>query len=170
MKQNQFKFNYGRQIMRSAIKYVIIISIIVLLLLVGIILAAIFHVLLPFLYIVLIVLATLSLAGTFLQIYWVVTLIRTVLLVRNEVQPLLASVQETVGAVKDTAQTAGHTVSTIGNVSRLFSEFALGPSVRIVAGLVAAQQVLGVLLGKGHARNRAEQRRRQQMEAGVGGD
>src|SRR5436305_15139778 len=125
MKQNQFKFNYGRQIMRSAIKYVIIISIIVLLLLVGIILAAIFHVLLPFLYIVLIVLATLSLAGTFLQIYWNVTLIRTVLLVRNEVQRLLASVQETVGAVEDTAPTAGHTVSTSGKVSPLFRLLAV---------------------------------------------
>ena len=156
--------------MRSAIKYVIIISIIVLLLFLGIIFAAIYHALLPFLYIVLILLATLTLAATFLQVYWIVTLTRTVLLVRDELKPLLVSVQDTVGAVKDTAQTAGHTVSTIGNVSRFFTEFALGPSVRIVAGLVAAQQVLGVLLGKGHARSRAEERRRQQMEAGAGGN
>lgn len=156
--------------MRSAIKYVIIISIIVLLLLVGIIIAAIFNVLLPFLYIVLILLATLSVAGTFLQIYWIIMLTRTVLLVRNEVRPLLASAQETVGAVKETAQTAGRTVSTIGHISQFFTEFALGPSVRIVAGLVAAQQVLGVLLGKGRVRSRAEQRRKQRSEAGAGGD
>ena len=77
--------------------------------------------------------------------------------------------QETLGIVKDTAKTAGHTVSTIGNTTQFASEFAVGPSVRAVAVVMAVQQMFRVFLGKGHVASRAEQRRRQQMEAGAGG-
>lgn len=156
--------------MRGATRYVIIAGVILLLIIVGIILAAVFHVLLDTLYIILMLLAALLIAATFLQVYWIAMLIRTVTTVRNEVQPLLNSVQETVGIVQDTAKTAGHTVSTVGSVSQFTKDFALGPGVRAVAGLVAAQQMVRVFLGKGQVRSRAEKRRKQQIEAGAGGD
>jgi hypothetical protein len=125
---------------------------------------------LSLLYIFLILLATLMVGATFLQIYWVIKLIQTIDTARNEIKPLQAEVQNTVGVVKDTAQTVGRTVSAVGAVTRLTTEYALGPSVRIVAALAAGQQVFRVLLGRGHVRSRAEQRRKQQMEAGAGGD
>ena len=156
--------------MRGAVKYGIIAGVVLVVIIAFIVWATVGGWLLNLLYVFLILLATLLLAATFLQIYWVIKLIRTITVAREEIQPLLAEVQNTVGVVKDTAQTAGRTVSAVGAVTRLTSEFALGPSVRIVAGLVAGLQVLRVLLGKGQIRSRAEQRRRQQMEAGAGGD
>jgi len=80
-------------------------------------------------------------------------------------KPLIASVQETVGIVKDTAKTAEHTAQTIGSTAQLTSEFALGPSVRVAAAVVAGQQILRVMTGRGRVRSRTEERRRQQMEA-----
>ena len=92
-------------------------------------------------------------------------LIRTITTVRNEMKPLISSVQETVGVVKETASTAGHTAATIGTTARLTSEFAVAPSVRVVAAVVAGQQIVRVFFGKGHIASRAEERRKQQMEA-----
>jgi len=92
-------------------------------------------------------------------------LVRTITTVRNEMKPLLVSVQETVGIVKDTVQTAGHTASTIISTARLTSEIAIAPGVRAVAAIVATQQMIRVFFGKGHVAKRAEQRRKQQMEA-----
>ena len=147
-------------------------GILLILLIIGIILAGVFGVLLDVLYIFLMLLAALMVVATFLQIYSIVLLVRTVTTVRDEMAPLLTSVQETIGIVKDTAKTAGNAVTTIGATTRLTSEAALGPSVRAVAALVAGQQMLRVFLGKGHVRSRAEERRRQQMEAqaAVGGE
>src|SRR5689334_6082477 len=155
--------------MKGATRYAIIAGVVLLLLIIGIIVAAIFGVLLDVLYIFLMLLAALMVVATLMQVYSVVLLIQTITTVRNELKPLLASVQETVGIVKDTAKTAGHTVSTIGNTTQFASEFAVGPSVRAVAAIVAAQQMFRVFLGKGHVASRVEQRRRQQMEAGAGG-
>jgi hypothetical protein len=156
--------------MKGATRYAIIAAVVLVLLIIGIIVAAIFGVLLDVLYIFLMLLAALMLVATLLQVYSVLVLIQTITSVRNESRPLLASMQETVGIVKDTAKTAAHTVSTIGNTTQFASEFAVGPSVRAAAAIVAAQQMFRVFLGKGHAAGRAEQRRRQQMEAGAGGD
>jgi hypothetical protein len=155
--------------MKGATRYAIIAGVILVLLIIGIIVAAIFGVLLDVLYIFLMLLAALMVAATLLQVYSVFMLIQTIRTVRNELTPLLASAQETLGIVKDTAKTAGHTVSTIGTTTQFASEFAVGPSVRAVAAVVAAQQMVRVFLGKGHAASRVEQRRRQQMEAGAGG-
>jgi hypothetical protein len=155
--------------MKGATRYAIIAGVILLLLIIGIIVAAIFGVLLDVLYIFLMLLAALMVVATLMQVYSVVLLIQTITTVRNELKPLLASVQETVGIVKDTAKTAGHTVTTIGNTTQFASEFAVGPSVRAVAAIVAAQQMFRVFLGKGQVASRAEKRRRQQMEAGAGG-
>lgn len=155
--------------MRGVTKYVIIAGVVLLVLIIGIILAAIFNVLLDVLYIFLMLLAALMVVATFLQVYWIIMLIRTVTTVRDEVKPLLTSVEETVGIVKDTAKTAGHTVGSIGSISQMTSQLVLGPGVRAAAALVAGQQIMRVFLGKGHVASRAEQRRKQQMEAGAGG-
>jgi hypothetical protein len=156
--------------MRGTLRRSIIISaIIVILLIIGFVLAALFNVLLDVLYIVLIILAALTLLSTIYLTYAVFVLIQTITMVRNELKPLFASVQETVGIVKDTAKSAGQTATTIGSTAQLTKEFALGPSVRAVSALVATQQMVRVFLGKGRTQSRMEKRRRQQMEAGAGG-
>ncbi len=120
-------------------------GIVLLAFIVGLIIAGIFNVLLAVLYVFLIFLAALSIISTAFLIYAVFTLIQ---------------------------ESAGQTASTIGSTARLTSEFALGPSVRAVAALVAVQQMFRVFMGKGRTRSRAEERRRQQweaMHAGAGG-
>ncbi len=133
--------------------------------LIVVVLALIFHFLLDVVYIALMLLALLLILAVLFQIYWIIMLIRTITTMRDEMKPLLASVQETVGVVKDTAKTAGHTVSTVGATARLAQEFVVGPSVRATAAIVAAQQMIRVFLGSGQTKKRAEARRRQQMAA-----
>jgi hypothetical protein len=147
----------------------IAVGVLLVVLIVGIIVAGIFGALLDVLYIFLMLLAVLMVAATVFQVYWVIMLIQTITTVREEVRPLLSSVQETAGIVKDTAKTAGHAVSTVNIVSQLASEFAVGPGVRVVAALLGGQQALRVLFGKGYVASRFEERRKQQMEAGAGG-
>ncbi len=119
--------------MKGALRAGIIAAVVVLLLAIAlIVLAAIFNFLLDLLYITLIVLAAFSLISTGFLIYTMLLLIQSIVTVRNEMRPLLASVQETVGIVKDTAKTAEHTASTIGSTAQLTKEFALAPSVRAV--------------------------------------
>jgi hypothetical protein len=140
-------------------------AVVLLLAIVLIVLAAIFNFLLDLLYITLIVLAAFSLISTGFLIYTMLLLIGSITTVRDEMKPLLASVQETVGIVQDTARTAGQTASTIGSTAQLTKEFALAPSVRAVAAVVAVQQMLRVFMGKGRIRTRSEERRKRQMEA-----
>ena len=123
-------------------------------------------------YVSLIIVALLTLVVTVLQIIAIVRLIGTITTVRDEMKPLLASVQETVGVVKETAKNANQTVATIGTAARFTNNFAIQPSVHVVALLMAAQQVIRVFMGKGHVRSRADQRRKQQTEAeaAVGGE
>jgi hypothetical protein len=157
--------------MQGAIRYAIIAGVVLVLLIIGIILAGIFGVLQEVLYIFLMILAALLIAATLFQVYWIIMLIRTVSTVRSEVQPLLNSIQQTVGIVQDTAKTAGHTAATIGSVSQFARDLALGPSVRVAASIIAGLQMINVFFGKGRTRHRADERRKQQMEAGaVGGD
>jgi hypothetical protein len=164
--------------MKGAIRYAIIAgAVILVLIIVGLIIAGIFGRLLDVLYVFLMLLAALMVLATLLQIFSIVVLIRTITTVRDEMKPLLASVQETVGIVKDTAKTAGHTVSTIGSTTQLAGDLALGPTVRAAAIVVAGQQMLRVFFGRGRVGSRADQRRRHQLEAlntseasGVGGE
>lgn len=152
--------------MQAAKRFIRIVLVILgIVLIVGLTLAAIFKVLLDVLYVFLIILALLMIGATLFQIYSIIALMRTIRNVRDEMKPLLASVQETIGIMKETAQTAGHTVSTIGQTTKLTSEFALAPIIHTVASLVAIQGMMRVFLGKGHVRNRVEQRREQQLEA-----
>ncbi len=125
----------GGTFMKSAKRYLIIVGIGLPVVIVGgLIVSAIFHVLLAVLYVFLIILAVLLIAAMLFQIYSILMLVRTITTVRNEMKPLLASVQETVGIVKDTVQTAGHTAATIGSTARLTSQIAVAPGVRVVAG------------------------------------
>ena len=152
--------------MKGALRSALIATGVVLVLAIAlIVVAAIFQFLLDLLYITLIILAAFSLISTGFLIYTMILLIQSIMTVRDEMKPLLASVQETVGIVKDTAKTAEHTASTIGSTAQLTKEFAVAPSIRAVAAVVAAQQTLRVFMGKGRVRSRSEERRKQQMEA-----
>ncbi len=152
--------------MQAAKRFLLIVLVILgVLLIAGLTLAAIFKVLLDVLYVFLILLALLMVGATLFQIYSIIALMRTIKTVRDEMKPLLASVHETIGLMKDTAQTAGRTVSTIGETTKLTSEFAVAPVVHTVALVVAVRGMLRMLLGKGHIRSRAERRREEQLEA-----
>jgi hypothetical protein len=161
--------------MQRAKRYIIIIGISVLVILVaGLVLASIFDKLTDVLFIFLIILATLSIISTAALIYLLVTLIRTITVVRDEMKPLLGTVQETVNTVKGsmeetldevkaTAKSAGNTVSTIRSTANLAS-FGVAPAVRAASVVVASGQVARVFMGKGRSRHRYEERRKEQME------
>ena len=161
--------------MKRALRYTIIIGGVVLVLVVaGLVLAGIFNVLPDVLAIFLIILAALSIISTGALIYLLATLIRTIMLVREEMKPLVGTVQETVSTVrasmgetldevKATAKSAGDTVSTIRSTANLAS-FGVAPAVRVASVLVASNQVARVLMGKGRTRHRYEERRKEQME------
>ena len=159
--------------MKGASRYAIIVGGVVLVLLIaGFILAGIFGILLNVLYIALIVLAVLSLLSTALLIYAALMLIQTISVLREETKPLIASMQETVSIVQETAKSAGHTATTVATTAQLAKEFGIGPTVRTAAAVFAGQQVLRMFFGKGLTRSRAEKRRKRQleMEAGTGGE
>ena len=157
--------------MQKAKRYLIIAGIVVAgLLIIGIVFAAIYNAWLVILYVSLIIVAAFTLVVTALQMYTIIMLIRTISTVRDEMKPLLASVQETVGVVQATARSAGQTAATIGTAVRFTSDFAVEPTVRAVSLLLAAQQMIRVFLGKGQARSRFDQRRKQQMDAIYGGE
>ena len=161
--------------MQRAKRYIIIIGIIVLVILVaGLVLASIFDKLTDVLFIFLIILATLSIVSTAALIYLLATLIRTITVVRDEMKPLLGTVQETMNTVKGsmeetldevkaTAKSAGNTVSTIRSTADLAS-FGVAPAVRAASVVVASGQVARVFMGKGRSRHRYEERRKEQME------
>lgn len=161
--------------MQRAKRYIIIIGISVLVILVaGLVLASIFDKLADVLSIFLIILATLSIISTAALIYLLATLMRTITVVRDEMKPLLGTVQETVNSVKGsmeetldevkaTAKSAGNTASTIRSTASLAS-FGVAPAVRVASVVVASGQVARVFMGKGRSRHRYEERRKEQME------
>jgi hypothetical protein len=152
--------------MRKTLRNAIIFAVIVLILLfIGFILAAVFNVLLEVLYVFLILLATFSLFSTGYLIYSLWLLNGTVKTVRDEMRPLLASVNQTADFVKDTAKSANQTATTISSTAQLTSEFAIDPSIRVTSALIAGQQMFRVLLGGGRGRSRSEIRRKQQSDA-----
>jgi hypothetical protein len=71
---------------------------------------------------------------------------------------------ETLDEVKATAKSAGGTVSAIRSTANLAS-FGVAPAVRVAAIVVASGQVVRVLMGRGHTRQRYEERRKEQMES-----
>lgn len=162
--------------MKRAMRYIIIIGgAVVLLVIAGLVLAGVFNRLVDVLYIFLIILAALSIISTAALIYLLMTLIRSIMVVREEMKPLVGSVQEAVSTVrgsmdetldevKATAKSAGDTVSTIRTTANLAS-FGVAPAVRVASVLVASGQVARVFMGKGRTRNRYEERRKEQMES-----
>jgi hypothetical protein len=158
--------------MQRALRYVKIVGIVLgILLVAGLIFAGISGHLLDVLYVTLIFLAFFSLLATALLIYAVALLIQTILLVRDEMKPLLTSVMETVGvaketaeAVKETAQQAGQTAGNLATTARLTREYAVAPTVRAAALVLAGREMTKVFLGKGRARTRLEERRQRQAE------
>ena len=70
--------------------------------------------------------------------------------------------------MRETAKTAGHTVSTIGSTAQMTSDLAVAPTVRAASAVIAGQQMLRVFLGRGQTARRWDERRKQQMEAGAG--
>jgi hypothetical protein len=134
-------------------------------LIIGLGIAAWFGVLLTVVYIFLIILATLMSLATFMQVFMLFATLRTISTIQNESKPLIAEVQSTVGIVKDTAKTAGQTVSTVRATAGLASEFVLGPSVRTVATILGFTQMARVFFGSGKTRSRYQERRRQQQAA-----
>src|SRR5258708_13780648 len=159
-----------RCIMKRALLYVKIVGAVLGIVLVGgLIVAGIFGQLLNVLYIVLIILAFFSLLSTALLIYAVLMLVRTILVVRDEMKPLLHSVMETVGVaketaevVKETAQHAGKTAGTLASTARLTKDYAIAPVVQATALMMAGRQMVRVFTGKGHVRTRAEEPRKRQ--------
>ena len=67
-------------------------------------------------------------------------------------------------AMKETAQQAGKTVGTVASTARLTKDYAVAPAVRVTALMLAGREVVKIFTGKGHARTRAEERRRKQAE------
>ncbi len=152
--------------MQKAKRAAIIVGVIVgILLIVGIVLAAIFNAWLDILYVVLILTALVSLAGTAMLIYAVFTLVRTIQAVRNEVQPLISEAQNTMGVLQDTARSAGKTAATIGTTAQMTSDLAVAPTVRAAAAVVAGQQMVRVFFGKGRVAKKAERRHREELRA-----
>jgi hypothetical protein len=165
--------------MKRAMQYMKIVgSVLLILLVAGLILAGIYGQLLNVLYIVLIFLAFFSLLSTALLIYATVVLVQTIVVVRDEMKPLLVSVQETLGvaketveAVKETAQQAGKTAGTLASTAKLTRDYAVAPTVRATALMLAGREMVKIFAGKGHVQQRVEERRRRQtkilQEAGI---
>ena len=156
--------------MQRALRITKIVGIVLFILLVAALFVAYwFGQLLNVLYTTLIFLAFFSLLATALLIYAIVMLIQTIFLVRDEMKPLLNSMIDTVGlaketaeVVKETAQHAGQTAGTLASTARLTKEYAVAPTVRAAALVLAGREMTRVFLGKGRTRTRAEERKRKQ--------
>ena len=157
-------------------RYVILIASIVLAVMItGFIVARIFGVLLPVFYVAIIVLASVLIISTVLLIYTLLTALHTLATMRDEINPMLlslqhtvemvtASVDETTEAVKVTTRSASQTATTISSTIRLATQFMGVPTVRAVGVLVGGQQMVRLFFGKGYARSRYVERRQQQLE------
>ena len=118
-------------------RYVILIaSLILTLMIIGFIIARIFGVLLPVFYVAIIVLASLLIISTVLLIYTLLMALRTLATMRDEVNPMLLSLQHTVEmvsesvdettvAVKDTAKSATQTATTVSSTARLATQYTV---------------------------------------------
>jgi hypothetical protein len=165
----------GRSVEKTT-RYVILIAAIVLALMItGFVAARIFGVLLPVFYVAIIVLASLLIISTVLLIYALLTALQTLATMRDEVNPMLLSLQhtvemvtesadETTEAVKGTTRSATQAGTTISSTVKLATQYTAVPTVRAVGVLLGGLQMVHIFFGKGHARNRYEDRREQQLE------
>jgi hypothetical protein len=113
---------------------------------------------------IVLVIAALTTAGMVLAlILAVINLTRTISEIRDELTPVLESLKSTSSAVRETAKAA--------------TSFGVAPAVRTASFVVGATEIASVVLGRGKARKRAQERqkRRAQIERemaarGAGGD
>lgn len=113
---------------------------------------------------IVLVIAALTTAGMVLAlILAVINLTRTITEIRDELTPVLESLKSTSSAVRETAKAA--------------TSFGVAPAVRTASFVVGATEIASVVLGRGKARKRAQdrQKRRAQIERemaarGAGGD
>jgi len=165
----------GRSVEKTSRYVILIASVVLAVMITGFVVARIFGVLLPVFYIAIIVLASLLIISTVLLIYTLLTALQTLATMRDEVNPMLlslqhtlemvtASVDETTEAVKDTTKSATQTATTISSTVRLATQYTAVPTVRAVGVLMGGQQMLRIFFGKGYARSRYEERRQQQLE------
>jgi hypothetical protein len=110
-----------------------------------------------------------------LLIYALLTALQTLATMRDEVNPMLLSLQhtvemvtesvdETTEAVKVTTKSATQAATTISSTVKLATQYTAVPTVRAVGVLLGGLQMVHIFFGKGHARNRYEDRREQQLE------
>lgn len=83
-------------------------------------------------------------------VYAVFKLTNTVVDVKNEVMPVLNSLQTTSNAAREAAKTA--------------TAFGVDPAVRTASMIAGAGQVASVVLGRGHVAKRSEQRQKRRVE------
>lgn len=83
-------------------------------------------------------------------VYAVLRLTRTVVDVKNEIMPVLNSLQTTSNAAREAAKTA--------------TAFGVDPAVRTAGMIAGAGQVASVMLGRGQAIKRSEQRQKRRAE------
>lgn len=100
--------------------------------------------------IVLVVAALLSAVLLGALVYAVLRLTRTVVDIKNEIMPVLNSLQTTSNAAREAAKTA--------------TAFGVDPAVRTAGMIAGAGQVASVVLGRGHTAKRAEQRQKRRVE------
>lgn len=102
---------------------------------------------------IVLVIAALTTAGMVLAlILAVINLTRTITEIRDELTPVLESLKSTSSAVRETAKAA--------------TSFGVAPAVRTASFVVGATEIASVVLGRGKARKRAQdrQKRRAQIE------
>ncbi len=102
---------------------------------------------------IVLVIAALTTAGMVLAlILAVINLTRTIREIRDELTPVLESLKSTSSAVRETAKAA--------------TSFGVAPAVRTASFVVGATEIASVVLGRGKARKRAQERqkRRAQIE------
>lgn len=108
------------------------------------------YVLPAILYIVLILAAIISGVLLFALLRAVINLTRTVQDIRNEVIPVLDSLRETSSTVRETAKAA--------------TSFTVAPAVRTASAVVGVTEIAAVVLGRGRARKRAQDRQKRRHE------
>ena len=100
--------------------------------------------------IVLVIAALLSAVLLGALVYAVLKLTRTVVDIKNEIMPVLNSLQTTSNATREAAKTA--------------TAFGVDPAVRTAGMIAGAGQIASVMLGRGHTAKRSEQRQRRRIE------
>ncbi len=111
----------------------------------------VFTVVLPIILDIVLVIAAITTAVMVLAlILAVLNLTRTITEIRDEVMPVLDALRSTSTAVRETAKTA--------------TSFGVAPAVRTASFVVGATELASVVLGRGKARKRAQERQKKRAQ------